>query len=164
VTRLLEYAYVFLFFATALIGWMSVKEAITVEEFAVPPRIVVTWEPLFVGIGLYIAASFFTGVPIIMRIDPPLPTVIISRTKETMVGKLVVHSSGVWHFFDTKGALTSVPDSTLDVVRVLPPKALSKLLLDKALIRLTDEKRKTISKGFEDLAKSSHLNQMKGWV
>lgn len=76
---------------------------------------------LAVAVALTFLASSLLQLIDATAIDPPLPTVEIGLadgTRETVEGKLLIHTEGVVHFFDEERNLTSMPDGRVRSVKV----------------------------------------------
>ncbi len=79
------------------------------------------WSRIYPAIILILVAEFFIGLPDATAIDPPLLRVEITAlrgSQDQVVGMLIAHADGAWHFFDEQGKLRAVPDENVLSVRI----------------------------------------------
>jgi len=94
---------------------------------------------LAIGFDLLFFGAFIVGIPLAITLDPPFPRVsvyaqavpdsimgslqsVLSDNPDStleLVGRLVTHREGVWHFFIELNVPRDVPDRPLQLANVL---------------------------------------------
>jgi hypothetical protein len=83
-------------------------------------------DQIVAGTMLLFVGSFIVGVPAGLSVEPPLPTVEVTKMNghSAIRGRLVSHSEGFWHLFvepnsEVSYELLAIPDSEVLTVRII---------------------------------------------